>query len=248
MLKGHLALITGAGQGNGAAIARGLSSHGAKVILTDINQNTVQAVCDEIRLGGNTCWAYRLDVSDAAACDAVAERVGRECGQISILINNAGICPRNTVDSPDVRETWNAAMRVNLDGTLNVTLAFVPALRSTKGAIVNMASIAAFVSTATSIAYSTSKAAIKMLTQSLAQELAQDGVRVNAIAPGSFNTAMTIATRTDAKRRDKFLSRIPMNRFGEPEELVGPVLFLSSSMSSYVTGTTVVVDGGYLAV
>jgi NAD(P)-dependent dehydrogenase (short-subunit alcohol dehydrogenase family) len=139
-------------------------------------------------------------------------------------------------------------MRVNLDGTLNVTLSFLDALRASKGAVINMASIAAFVSTSTSIAYSTSKAAIRMLTQNLAQELAPDGVRVNAIAPGTIVTAMTEATRNNEERRERFLARIPMGRFGLPEELVGPVVFLASSMSSYMTGATIVVDGGYLAV
>lgn len=248
MLEGKIALVTGAGQGNGAAIARGLIAHGAKVVLTDINETTVRAVADDIKRGGGDCWAYHLDVTDSDNCRRLAETVEAECGQVDILVNNAGICPRNTIDSPDVRQTWDAAMSVNVDGTLNVTLAFLPALRATKGVIINMASIASFVSTATSIAYSTSKAAIKMLTQNLAQELAKDGVRVNAIAPGSFVTAMTEATRTDPDRRDRFLSRIPMKRFGEPDELIGPVVFLASSMSSYVTGSTLVVDGGYLAV
>jgi len=248
MLEGKIALVTGAGQGNGAAIARGLIAHGAKVVLTDINEATVRAVASDIERNGGECWAYQLDVTDSAGCLKLAETVAAECGQVDIRINNAGICPRNTIDSPDVQETWDAAMSVNVDGTLNVTLAFVSALRATQGVIINMASIASFVSTATSIAYSTSKAAIKMLTQNLAQELAKDGVRVNAIAPGSFVTAMTLATRTDPERRERFLTRIPMRRFGEPDELIGPVVFLASSMSSYVTGSTLVVDGGYLAV
>ncbi|MBZ9772376.1 SDR family NAD(P)-dependent oxidoreductase [Mesorhizobium sp. CO1-1-8] len=248
MLEGKIALVTGAGQGNGAAIARGLAAHGAKVVLTDINEVGVRAVADEIERSGSHCWAYRLDVTDAAECSKLAETVAQECGQVAILVNNAGICPRNTVDSPELRQTWDAAMSVNLDGTLNVSLAFLPALRLTKGVIINMASIASFVATATSIAYSTSKAAIKMLTQNLAQELARDGIRVNAIAPGLFVTPMTEVTRADPERRERFLARIPMRRFGEPDELVGPVVFLASSMSSYVTGSTLVVDGGYLAV
>ena len=169
-------------------------------------------------------------------------------GQVAIVINNAGICPRHSIDDPDTRRLWNIALDVNLHGTLNVTLAFLGALRATQGSVINIGSIASFVSTATSIGYGTSKAAVKMLTQNLAQELAKDGVRVNAIAPGTFATPMTEATRFDAERSAKFTARIPMGRYGEPEELVGPVVFLASSMSSYVTGTTLVVDGGYLAV
>ena len=134
-----------------------------------------------------------------------------------------------------------------MKGALNVSLAFLDALRKTKGAIVNIASIASFVSTATSVSYPVSKAGLRALTQSMAHELAKDGVRVNAIAPGTFATAMTEATRFNPERSERFLTRIPMGRYGEPEELVGPVVFLASEMSSYVTGTTVVVDGGYLA-
>lgn len=248
VLQGALALVTGAGQGNGLAIAKGFAQNGARVIVTDINERTARDAADEIASAGGLASAYALDVADPEMCKRVAAAVRAEHGPISVLVNNAGVCPRNTIDSPDVRKTWDFAMKVNLDGTLNVTLAFVEALRATKGCIINMASIAAFVSTSTSVAYSTSKAAIKMLTQNLAQELARDGVRVNALAPGTFETAMTEATRSDPARRETFLARIPMGRFGAPEELVGPALFLASSMSSYVTGATIVVDGGYLAV
>ena len=130
---------------------------------------------------------------------------------------------------------------------MNVSVAFLPALRKTKGAIINIASIASFVSTATSVSYPVSKAGVKALTQSMAHELAKDGVRVNAIAPGTFATVMTEATRSNAERSERFLARIPMGRYGDPKELVGPTVFLASTMSSYVTGTTLVVDGGYLA-
>jgi len=248
LLKGRIALVTGAAQGNGAAIAKGLAAQGARVVTTDIDGAGAERTAAEIRAhGGNAC-GFVLDVTDAAACTALAGEVARAAGPVSVLVNNAGVCPRHGIDSPDLRRAWNLALDVNLHGTLNVTLAFLPVIRESRGVIINIASIAAFVSTATSIGYSTSKAALKMLTQNLAQELAKDGVRVNAIAPGTFATAMTVATREDPARREKFLARIPMGRFGEPDELVGPVVFLASDMSSYMTGSTVVVDGGYLAV
>lgn len=248
LLENRIVFITGAGQGNGAAIALGLAAEGARVIATDINGDAAAGTAAEIRSRGGEAWSFALDVVDADGCQALAREISASIGQVSVLVNNAGICPRNSIDSPDVRASWDAAMQVNLDGTLNVTLAFLEALRATKGSIINMASIASFVSTATSISYSTSKAAVRMLTQNLAQELAKDGVRVNAIAPGTFNTPMTSATRNDPQRAAKFLSRIPMGRFGEPDELIGPTLFLASDMSTYVTGATLVVDGGYLAV
>lgn len=248
LLKNRISLVTGAGQGNGAAIAKGLAAEGAAVIATDINRATAEETAAVIRKSGSQAWAFALDVANQQACVELAAKVEHEIGAVSILVNNAGICPRHGIDSPDVQAQWQAALRVNLDGTLYVTLAFVPALRKTRGTVINTASIAAFVSTSTSIGYSTSKAAVKMLTQNLAQELAKDGVRVNAIAPGTFATAMTEVTRQDPERSAKFLGRIPLGRFGEPEELVGPVVFLASPMSSYVTGATLVVDGGYLAV
>ena len=246
-LTGRIALVTGAGQGNGAAIAKGIARHGARVVVTDIAADAAERTASDIRLAGGDAWAYVLDVTDADACRTLAQDVARSAGEASLLVNNAGVCPRHTIDSPELERSWNAAMDVNLKGTLNVSVAFLPALRATKGVIVNIASIAAFVSTATSVSYPTSKAAVRMLTQSMAHELAKDGVRVNAIAPGTFATAMTEATRLDPERSERFLARIPMGRYGEPEELVGPVVFLGSAMSSYVTGTTVVVDGGYLA-
>ncbi len=243
MLHDRIALVTGAGQGNGAAIARGLAEHGARVVATDIDAALAERTARET--GG---VAFALDVTDADSCTAVAARVAAEVGQVSVLVNNAGICPRHTIDDPAARRLFDAAMDVNLRGTLNVTLAFVAALRATRGSVINIGSVASFVATGTSIGYGTSKAAVKMLTQTLAQELARDGVRVNAIAPGTFATRMTEATRHDPERSARFLTRIPMGRYGEPEEMVGPVVFLASAMSSYVTGTTLVVDGGYLAV
>jgi NAD(P)-dependent dehydrogenase (short-subunit alcohol dehydrogenase family) len=138
-------------------------------------------------------------------------------------------------------------MKVNYEGTLNVTQAFLPALRESRGALVNVASVAAFAGWPQAVGYAPSKGAIKQLTQSLAAEVAKDGVRVNAIAPGVIATEMSASTRADQSKLDRFLSRIPMGRVAQPEELVGAVLFLASSMSTYVTGITLPVDGGYLA-
>lgn len=138
-------------------------------------------------------------------------------------------------------------MDVNVNGTFNVTQAFLPAIRSCRGTIVNIASIAAYSGQGFSLGYSPSKGAIKMYTQSLAVELARDGVRVNALAPGVIETPMTAPTRQDPERLAKFMTRIPMGRLGVTVDLVGPVVFLSSSMSEYVTGVTLPVDGGFLA-
>ncbi|MGL4288311.1 MAG: SDR family NAD(P)-dependent oxidoreductase [Phreatobacter sp.] len=247
LLAGRIAIVTGAGQGNGAAIAKGLAKQGAVVVATDIAADTAERTAGEIREAGGKAESRVLDVADAAAGRALAAEIGASLGPVSIVVNNAGICPRHQLDSPDLERLWDQAMDINLRGTLNVSLAFLDQLKATRGTIVNIASIASFVSTATSVSYPVSKAGVKALTQSMAHELARDGVRVNAIAPGTIATAMTEATRLNPERSERFLARIPMGRYGEPDELVGPVVFLASSMSSYVTGTTLVVDGGYLA-
>lgn len=247
LLEGRTVLVTGAAQGNGAAIALGLARHGASLVCTDIDASTVEATAAVIRQEGGSATAHALDVTDRGAADALATQLASEGRTVSVVVNNAGICPRHAIDSPDLYRAWTAAIDVNLTGALNVTVAFLPALRATKGTVVNIASIASFVSTGTSVSYPVSKAGLRALTQSLAQELAPDGIRVNAVAPGTIATDMTEATRLNPERSKRFLARIPMGRYGEPEELVGPVVFLSSTMSSYVTGTTLVVDGGYLA-
>jgi NAD(P)-dependent dehydrogenase (short-subunit alcohol dehydrogenase family) len=246
LLRGRVALVTGAGQGNGAAIARGLAKEGATLVCTDIDPAAADRTARAIAEDGGQATAYALDVADKAAAERLAAALDA-AQPVSIVVNNAGICPRHRIDSPDLAQNWQAAIDVNLTGALNVTVAFLPALRRTKGTVVNIASIASFVSTATSVSYPVSKAGLRALTQSLAHELAPEGIRVNAIAPGTIATPMTEATRLDPARSERFLARIPMGRYGEPEELVGPVVFLASSMSSYVTGTTLVVDGGYLA-
>ncbi|MBP0496166.1 SDR family NAD(P)-dependent oxidoreductase [Pararoseomonas indoligenes] len=248
LLSGQIALVTGAGQGNGAAMALGLAQQGARVAVTDIDAALAGETAARIAAAGGGAVAYALDVTDLQGCRELALRLGAEMGDISVLVNNAGVCPRHSLDDDALDRAWDAAMDINLRGTMNVTRAFLPALRRSRGRVVNIASIASFVSTNTSVSYPVSKAGVRALTGALAQELAPDGVRVNAIAPGTFATRMTEATRLNPERSDRFLARIPMRRYGEPEELVGPVVFLASDMSSYVTGSTLVVDGGYLAV
>lgn len=247
VLENRLALVTGAGQGNGRAIARGLARAGARVLVTDLNPDTAAAVADEIRAAGGTAWSFVLDVTSLEACEALAARVEAEIGQVDLLVNNAGIIIREGMDSPKVVSNLRRAMDVNVMGTFLPIQAWLRALRATRGCIVNVASIASTTGLAGVVGYSPSKGAVKMLTQALAAELAQDGVRVNAIAPGVIETPMTTSTRAAPEKLEKFMMRTPMARVGQAEELVGPVVFLASHMSSYVTGVTLPVDGGFLA-
>jgi len=248
LLEGRLALITGAGQGNGRALALGLAQAGARVIATDVNAASVEETARLVRAEGGEASPFVLDVTESSACEALAARVGREIGHIDLLVNNAGIIIRDNMSSPNAAANWRKTLDVNLNGTFNVTLAWLPAIKQTKGSIINISSIAAYAGQGMSLGYSPSKGAIKMFTQSLAQELAPLGVRVNALAPGVIETPMTAVTRENPERLQSFMNRIPMGRLGQPEDLVGPVIFLASDMSRYVTGVTLAVDGGFLAV
>lgn len=248
LLAGKLAFVTGAGNGNGRAIALGLAAHGANVVVTDIDSSAADQAAKDVRALGRSAWAFPLDVTDVAVCAAIARQVRNAAGAVSILVNNAGIIIRETIDSPRAHDNWRKVLDVNLNGVFNVTHAFLPALRETKGSVINIGSIASFVGVSDTLGYSPSKGGVKLLTQALSRELARDGIRVNAIAPGVIETAMTEVTRNDPARLAGFLGRTPLGRVGQPEELVGPVVFLASDMASYVNGAILPVDGGFLAV
>jgi NAD(P)-dependent dehydrogenase (short-subunit alcohol dehydrogenase family) len=248
LLDGRLALITGAGQGNGRALALGLAQAGAKVVVSDINLVQVEETASLIRAEGHEAWAFELDVTNDETCYALAAKVSKEIGEVDLLVNNAGIIIRENSSSPNAAKNWKKVMDVNVQGTFNVTLAFMPAIKATKGVVIDVASIAAYAGQGGSLGYSPSKGAIKMFTQSLAAELAPFGVRVNALAPGVIETPMTAATRDNPTRLEAFMARIPMGRVGQTEDLVGPTVFLASDMSRYITGVTLPVDGGFLAI
>jgi NAD(P)-dependent dehydrogenase (short-subunit alcohol dehydrogenase family) len=247
ILQGRLALVTGGGQGNGQAIALGLAHAGARVIVTDLIEVNAQKVAQDIRQQGWQAWAFRQDVTDEAANLALAERVLRDIGPIDILINNAGIIIREGVDSPNAVSNLALMLKVNVMGSFIPVHSWLPALRATKGCIINLASIAATAGLAGTMGYSPSKGAVKLMTQALAVELADDGIRVNALAPGVIETPMTAPTREAPEKLARFMQRTPMKRVGQVQELIGPIVFLASDMASYVTGVTLPVDGGFLA-
>lgn len=247
LLQGRLALITGAAGGIGSAIALEYARAGARVVLTDRKAEDCQAVVDQIKQGGGQAWAYALDVTDEKACAALAERVRAEVGAVDTLVNNAGVLIREGIDTDDVHNKMRHVLNVNVMGVFNPVHAWLPDLRRTHGCIVNIASGAAFIAQSNCIGYSDSKGAVRSMTQVLAVDLAPDGIRVNAIGPGLIETPMSAATRTNPARLEKFMQRTPLKRSGRPEEIAGPALFLASSMSSFVTGVTLPVDGGVLA-
>jgi NAD(P)-dependent dehydrogenase (short-subunit alcohol dehydrogenase family) len=247
LLKGKLALVTGAGGGLGSAISLGFAREGARVIVADIDLSRADASAERIRSAGGEAWSVALDVCDRAAVQACAADLEGRIGSIDMLVNNAGISGRARIDDPQATEVWDRLIEVNLQGLFNVTHAFVPALKKTRGCIVNLSSIVAFVSGISSAGYVASKGAVRSLTQVLARELAPFGVRANAVAPGLMLTEMVAPQLAVPGGTDWYMKRAPMARGGEVEEIVGPVVFLCSPMASYVNGVVLPVDGGFLS-
>jgi NAD(P)-dependent dehydrogenase (short-subunit alcohol dehydrogenase family) len=253
LLHNHIAVVTGSGSGIGRAIAQGYAREGAHVAVLDINGEAAEKTALDIRAAGGKAQAFTLDVTDRLACREVAAKVAREAGAVSILVNNAGINRRNAfAGDPDaVVKDWQDIMAINLNGPFNVTHAFLGALRGAKGRIVNIASIQSFVHVRTpnSAAYTTSKHGVLGFTRALAAELGKDGVRVNAIGPGLIETPLNAAVRANNPELVKvFLDHTPLGRAGQPEDIVGPAIFLASDLSAYVTGAIVMADGGYRAI
>ena len=248
LLTDKIALVTGAGSGIGQAIAVAYAKEGAKVIITDLDVSGCHQTLEKVKKVGGQGWVYELDVTDVASVQKLADQVQVEAGNIDILVNNAGVILREGIDSPNAHAVIRKVMDVNLLGVFNTIHAWLPALRKSRGCIVNISSGAAFLGQPRALGYSASKGAVKMLTQSMAADLGIDGIRVNAIAPGVIVTPMTDATRSDPQRLEKFMVRIPLGRLGEGHEIAGAAVFLASDLATYVTGITLPVDGGILAV
>jgi NAD(P)-dependent dehydrogenase (short-subunit alcohol dehydrogenase family) len=250
LLAGHIAVVTGAASGIGRAIAKGYSREGARVVLLDINEGGARELASEIKDAGGSVDAFRLDVTRREDCVAAASEIASKVGQVSILVNNAGINRRNafTADAEAVLKDWQDIMAINLNGVFNVTHAFLEPLKAARGRIDNIGSIQSFmhVRTPNSPAYTTSKHAVLGFTRALAAELGKHGVRVNAIGPGLIETPLNASVRANSPDLVKiFIDHTPLGRAGQAEDIVGPALFLASDLSAYVTGTIVMADGGY---
>jgi NAD(P)-dependent dehydrogenase (short-subunit alcohol dehydrogenase family) len=250
LLENHIAVVTGAASGIGRAIAAGFAREGARMVLLDIDEKAVAEAANEIRAAGGKADSLALDVTRREDCIAVAKQIAGKIGQVSILVNNAGINRRNafTADPEAVLKDWQDIMAINLNGVFNVTHAFLNALLAAKGRIVNIGSIQSFmhVRTPNSPAYTTSKHGVLGFTRALAAELGKHGVRVNAIGPGLIETPLNAQVRANSPELVKiFMDHTPLGRAGKPEDIVGPAIFLASDLSAYVTGSIVMADGGY---
>jgi NAD(P)-dependent dehydrogenase (short-subunit alcohol dehydrogenase family) len=253
VLAGLIAVITGGGSGIGRAISLGYAKEGARVVVLDANVETAAETEKSIAGDGGMGWSLKLDVTDRDACRRVAADIAAKIGRASVLVNNAGINRRNafSADPDAVLKDWQDIMAINLDGVFNVTHAFLGQLRATKGRIVNIGSIQSFmhVRTPNSPAYTTSKHGVLGFTRALAAELGKDGVRVNAIGPGLIETPLNAQVRANNPELVRtFLDHTPLGRSGKPEDIVGPAVFLASDLSAYVTGSIIMVDGGYRTV
>jgi NAD(P)-dependent dehydrogenase (short-subunit alcohol dehydrogenase family) len=241
------AVVIGGTSGIGLALAKGLAMAGANVVATGRRADLAAAATREIEALGRQSLAQACDVTDPSSIERLRDTVLAHLGPVQILVNCAGQT-RRAPTLEMLEADWQALLDVNLTGALRACRAFAPQMIERRyGRIINIASIASFVSLYEVAAYSASKAALMSLTKSLAIEWARHGVCVNAIAPGVFRTDLNASLIEGTERGREFLLRTPMGRFGRVEELVGAAVFLASEAASYTTGHTIVVDGGMLA-
>jgi 3-oxoacyl-[acyl-carrier protein] reductase len=241
-LKGKIALVTGAAQGIGKAVALLLARHGADIVVSDINLEKAEETAKEIESTGVNAMAVKVDVASLSDVERTVAAILEKFGKIDILVNNAGIT-RDKLILRMTEEDWDLVLKVNLKGTFNCTKAVVKHMaKQRSGKIVSIASVVGEMGNAGQVNYSASKAGVIGLTKTIAREFAQRGINVNAIAPGYIETPMTEVLPEKVKEELKRL--IPMERLGKPEDVAEAVLFLVSEESNYITGHVLKVNGG----
>ena len=247
-LDGRVAIVTGGGTGLGRAGALAFAAAGADVAIAARQLERCEAVAAEIRATGRRAIAVAADITRSADCRALADRVAAELGRIDILFNNAGITSaRPFLEMPE--DEWRRIVDVNLNGTYLCTRAVAPRMVAQKsGRIINMGSVLSVRAAGNRSAYSATKAAVANLTRALAIEFGPHGITVNAIGPTVIVTDLNRdLIQKQPQFYNEFLKRVPMGRFGQPEDIAGALVFLASPAASLVTGQILCIDGGYTA-
>jgi len=245
-LKDKVALITGGARGIGKAIAMAMAKEGADIVIADVNLEAAQQTCSEIEALGRKTLSLNMNVTDSKNVEESLNKILDKFTKVDILVNNAGI----TKDNLSLRMSdsdWDAVINVNLKGTFNCTKAVSRVMmKQRSGKIVNIASIIGIIGNPGQANYSASKAGIIALTKTTAKEFASRNININAVAPGYIQTEMT--AKLPEEVRQKMLALIPLGRMGQPEDVANACLFLASEEASYITGQTIVVDGGMVMV
>lgn len=244
-LDGRVALVTGASRGIGRAVALGLARSGADVVLAARHRPTLEAVALEIEATGRRSLVVEADLRAPDHAEAMIEAAVERWGRLDIVVNNAGGAPF-VAPLPELRpEGWERALDLNLGSVYRVTRAACAVMeKGGRGSIIQMISIAALKGLPGLSFYSAAKAGVKLFTQAVAKELAHTGVRLNCVAPGWIETDLTAPLRSSEERSRRVIEGIPMGRWGVPEDVVGAVVYLASDAAAFVTGATIVVDGG----
>lgn len=247
-LAGKVALVSGAARGIGAAIARRFAEQGARVVLGDILQPEGQHMVAEIENSGGEAVFIHLDVTREADWQQAISTAVERFGALHIVVNNAGTGTPDKLEDVSAEE-WDRVMAVNATGVFLGTKAAIPALRQAGGgSIINMSSQLGLVGVANSSPqYQASKGAVRLLTKATAMQYAGEGIRVNSIHPGPITTPRNAARRTDPQHNAFMLSRVPLGRYGEADDIAYGAVYLASDESAYVTGSELVIDGGWTA-
>lgn len=242
MLEGRYAVVTGAGRGIGRQISLSLAGAGSRVALLDVDEGALSGTANRVQGCGVPVLIYKVDVSVYQQVKEVFEEIHRAWGRIDILVNNAGILRDNLIPRLG-QEDWDRVLDVNLKGVFNCIKAVSRyMLRERYGRIINISSVSGIKGNPGQASYSASKAGVIALTKTAAKEFASRGITVNAIAPGFIMTEML--SGMDEKVRERITASIPLGRLGEPKDVANLVLFLSSEDAGYITGETIVIDGG----
>lgn len=246
-LTGKVALVTGGSRGIGLAIAQAFAAFGAKVALASRKQEAVDEAAEIIRADGGDVLAVAAHTGDSAAVTALVDRVAAHFGGVDILVNNAATNPHFGPFLSAEDSHWDKIFDVNVKGYFRVAKACIPLMRARGGGkIINMASVVAFEPQQMMGVYAVSKAAVLMLTEVLAGEVAADNIQVNAIAPGFVKTRFSQVLWATPEIHDELIKSVPQRRMGEPDEIAGAAVYLASPASSFMTGATILIDGGQM--